>query len=320
MRRAETDSVRVRAGRLGVAVARMPRLLVVGLALLLVAGVGSYAARSADIVAEPEEPDTRAVFAIAAEPPMSLALRAAERRASPTPSPTSKPRTAKPSPTPRPFVWPADGWFVQAMAAGHPAGIDIGLEMGAEVRAVRDGTVVFAGGDPCCVYGNFVIVQHDEGWSSLYAHLSAIDVRFGERVSQGERIGLAGSTGKSSGPHVHFELRSGNGAVDPLDYLPARQGFATGLAAYAQQPQPYAAPESYAAAVRQYVTLVPSTSARGTPCLRSKTMIFEYRPSYSGRGLSGKYVNALTPMMESFHDGSTANALVLSSLSSSRNT
>ena len=178
---------------------------------------------------------------------MSLPLRAAARLTSPTPSPTSNPRGTTPSPTPAPFVWPADGWFVQAMTAGHPAGIDIGLDMGARVQAVRDGTVVFAGGDPCCVYGYFVIILHDEGWSSLYAHLSAIDVWPGDRVSQGERIGLAGSTGKSTGPHVHFELRSASGLVDPLAYLPPRQGFAAGLAAYAQPSQPYAAPESYAA-------------------------------------------------------------------------
>jgi hypothetical protein len=117
------------------------------------------------------------------------------------------------------FIWPVDGWIVQGMWAGHPTGIDIGAYMGDTVRAIRAGTIVFAGGDPCCQYGYFVVIQHDEGWSSLYGHFGAITVRVGQQVEQGQPIGRVGTTGVSTGPHVHLELRSSGGVVDPLDYL-----------------------------------------------------------------------------------------------------
>lgn len=117
------------------------------------------------------------------------------------------------------FIWPVDGWIVQGMWAGHPNGIDIGAEVGDEVRAVRAGTVAFAGGDPCCEYGSFVLIAHDEGWSTLYGHLSKIEVKAGQKVTQGDVIGRVGVTGKTSGPHLHFELRSSGRPIDPLQFL-----------------------------------------------------------------------------------------------------
>jgi len=121
------------------------------------------------------------------------------------------------------FIWPVDGWIVQGMWAGHPAGIDIGANQGDPVRAVRAGTVALAGGDPCCQYGYFVVIAHDDGWSTLYGHLSAFSVKAGQQVAQGQPIGRVGTTGKSSGPHVHLELRSFGGVVNPLDYLYPRR-------------------------------------------------------------------------------------------------
>jgi len=117
------------------------------------------------------------------------------------------------------YLWPVDGWIVQGMWAGHPSGIDIGANTGDPIWAVRDGTVIFVGGDPCCSYGNFVIIQHDHGMSSLYGHMSAFAVTLGQEVKQGDLIGRVGMTGKADGPHVHFELRSNGGVVDPLAYL-----------------------------------------------------------------------------------------------------
>ena len=121
------------------------------------------------------------------------------------------------------FIWPVDGWIVQGMWAGHPGGIDIGAPPGDPVRAVRAGTVAFAGGDRCCEYGYFVVIAHDDGWSTLYGHLSAFSVKAGQQVKQGQEIGRVGTTGKSSGPHVHLELRSFGGVVNPLDYLYPRR-------------------------------------------------------------------------------------------------
>jgi hypothetical protein len=117
------------------------------------------------------------------------------------------------------FIWPVDGWIVQGMWAGHPGGIDIGAHIGDPIRAIRAGTVAFAGGNPCCEYGYFVVIQHDDGWSSLYGHMTSFSVKAGQQVKQGDAIGRVGSTGTSSGPHVHLELRSFGGVVDPLAYL-----------------------------------------------------------------------------------------------------
>ncbi len=121
--------------------------------------------------------------------------------------------------SPYAFIWPSDHYLVQGMWAGHPLGVDIGTPGGDPVLAVRDGRVAFAGGDPCCSYGLFVIVEHDEGWSSLYAHFSQIDVKQGDEIKQGQVIGLAGATGTATGTHVHLELRHNGGLVNPLEYL-----------------------------------------------------------------------------------------------------
>lgn len=117
------------------------------------------------------------------------------------------------------FIWPADGAIATSFGAYH-IGLDIAADEGSEVRASRAGEVTFAGGDPCCDYGYHVIVQHDDGWSTLYGHLSKIEVAAGARVAQGTLLGLSGGTGKASGPHLHFELRADGVPVDPFPYLP----------------------------------------------------------------------------------------------------
>jgi hypothetical protein len=133
-----------------------------------------------------------------------------------------------PTPTPGPmepasdFVWPADGPITSLMSPSHPGGIDIGVPVGAAIRAVRDGRVVVAGGDVCCGYGYYVVIEHEDGWSSLYAHLSAFSVQAGDVVQQGQRLGLAGRTGKAEGAHLHFELRAFGLAVNPIPHLPYR--------------------------------------------------------------------------------------------------
>ena len=125
-----------------------------------------------------------------------------------------------PSATPMPFVWPADGRITQGITSTHPAGIDIAVDAGKPVVAVRGGKVAFVGGDPCCAYGYFITVRHDDGWLSLYGHLSAFATAAGERVSQGQLLGYSGGTGKVTGPHLHLELRRSGRTMDPLAYLP----------------------------------------------------------------------------------------------------
>jgi len=98
----------------------------------------------------------------------------------------------------------------------HP-GIDIPAAHGTGVLAARSGTVVWAGWADG--YGRLITIAHGEGVVSMYAHLSRIRVAVGERVSQGVLIGRVGSSGESTGPHLHFEVRVRDAAVDPLPAL-----------------------------------------------------------------------------------------------------
>jgi murein DD-endopeptidase MepM/ murein hydrolase activator NlpD len=98
-------------------------------------------------------------------------------------------------------------------------GIDIAAPLGAPVMAAADGLVV-AVGHSSVGYGNFVVVAHGGGVATLYGHLLQTDVRVGDRVLRGQVIALEGSTGLSTGPHLHFELRVNDQVVDPLPYLP----------------------------------------------------------------------------------------------------
>lgn len=99
------------------------------------------------------------------------------------------------------------------------AGIDLGGSTGDPIAAARAGTVVFAGARGG--YGNLTLVDHGDGVVTAYAHQSRIGVSVGQRVERGELIGLLGSTGNSTGPHLHFETRVNGSPVDPLTYLPA---------------------------------------------------------------------------------------------------
>lgn len=108
------------------------------------------------------------------------------------------------------------------------SGQDFAVPSGTSVVAVHAGTVVKAGaggaGDGAA-YGNAVVIRHAGGTYSQYAHLSRIDVRVGQAVATGQRIGLSGNTGNSSGPHLHFEVRTTphyGSAVNPVAYLRGR--------------------------------------------------------------------------------------------------
>lgn len=118
------------------------------------------------------------------------------------------------------LIWPCDGVVVSGfgMRWGRMhEGIDIGCAYGTPNRAAAAGTVIYAGW--LGGYGNLVVVDHGNGLSTAYAHASSILVRVGQTVSQGETVSLVGSTGNSSGPHLHFEVRANGTAVDPLGYL-----------------------------------------------------------------------------------------------------
>jgi hypothetical protein len=96
-------------------------------------------------------------------------------------------------------------------------GLDLAAPMGTDVYAAGSGEVIECAENE--VYGKFVRIRHDEVWTSLYGHLSAILVKQGEKISRGKTLGKVGSTGQSTGPHLHFELRQNGRAEDPAALL-----------------------------------------------------------------------------------------------------
>ncbi|CAM5304867.1 transglycosylase family protein [Streptomyces atroolivaceus] len=107
-------------------------------------------------------------------------------------------------------------------SSGYHTGVDFPVPTGTSVKAVASGKVVSAGW--AGAYGYEVVIRHDDGRYSQYAHLSSLHVREGQQVGSGQRIARSGSTGNSSGPHLHFEIRTGPGYgsdIDPLAYLRA---------------------------------------------------------------------------------------------------
>ncbi|MFR8333183.1 MAG: M23 family metallopeptidase [Oscillospiraceae bacterium] len=96
-------------------------------------------------------------------------------------------------------------------------GVDLGAAEGTPIYATRSGTVTTATYSD--VYGNYVTINHGDGYSSLYGHMTHYVVSAGEYVSQGEVIGYVGSTGWSTGPHLHFTIYYNGSTVNPMDYI-----------------------------------------------------------------------------------------------------
>jgi murein DD-endopeptidase MepM/ murein hydrolase activator NlpD len=120
------------------------------------------------------------------------------------------------------FIWPADSHAIAGFdyvpEANHP-GIDIDGEEGDPIYASDNGVVVYAGWNNWG-YGNMIVVNHANGWQTLYAHLSSYYVACGQFVFQGNTIGAMGSTGNSTGSHLHFEMMFNGVRSNPHDYLP----------------------------------------------------------------------------------------------------
>lgn len=114
-----------------------------------------------------------------------------------------------------PVVGPITSWYGWRYTGFHH-GLDIGAPYGTPVLATANGTVTFAGWRGG--YGRTVVIDHGGGVESLYAHLSTLGVSVGERVSQGQEIGRVGNTGRSTGPHLHLEIRVNGKSVNPINY------------------------------------------------------------------------------------------------------
>ncbi len=120
------------------------------------------------------------------------------------------------------FVYPTDRHYLSGFdysTKTNHLGIDLAGNMGDNVYAADGGVVVYAGANSYG-YGNMIMIDHGTGFQTLYAHLSAIFVQCGYNVTQGQVIGSIGSTGHSSGPHLHFEVRTASAVINPWDVLP----------------------------------------------------------------------------------------------------
>lgn len=118
------------------------------------------------------------------------------------------------------FLWPARGRLTSRFGWRrwrHHDGIDIAAPYGSPIYAARPGRVVFAGW--YFAYGRAVIVDHGDGAQTLYGHASKLHVRTGQTVGQGELIATVGSSGRATGPHVHFEVRVNGRPVNPMKYM-----------------------------------------------------------------------------------------------------
>jgi murein DD-endopeptidase MepM/ murein hydrolase activator NlpD len=118
------------------------------------------------------------------------------------------------------FIWPVGNHFLSGFDfSSYHLGIDIAAATGTPVYASDAGTVIYAGWNDSG-YGYMVEIDHNNGYSTVYAHFSAVSVYCGQSVYQGSVIGSAGSTGKSTGAHVHFEIRLNGGFLNPWSVLP----------------------------------------------------------------------------------------------------
>jgi len=119
------------------------------------------------------------------------------------------------------LLWPVSGAINSSFGprgVSFHDGVDIAALEGASIAAVERGEVVYS--DQLRGYGNIVIIRHAGGIVSVYAHNQINLVREGQQVGRGEVIAKVGSTGRTTGPHLHFEIRKNNAAQDPLRYLP----------------------------------------------------------------------------------------------------
>ncbi|MEQ8344471.1 MAG: M23 family metallopeptidase [Sneathiellaceae bacterium] len=186
-----------------------------------------------------EVPDGASIVAVAA--PASGAPRpAAAPAARPAPSPRAQPahapapRPAIAAPPPRsgkPFGWPLTGRIISRYGAKdgglHNDGINIAARSGDPVVAAENGVVVYSGNE-LAGFGNLLLLRHGGGWVTAYAHNDSLLVKRGESVNRGQIIARAGRTGSVSAPQLHFEIRQGKQAVDPMNHLPQMTTMLTG--------------------------------------------------------------------------------------------
>jgi hypothetical protein len=204
----------------------MTLLSAAGIALGLVPGHGSGGPASAGAFAVSASehgldarPTRRAPTHVVVVPPAPPATDSITGPPAPLPAAPGPPVVAaRPALTTSGLTWPIHGTVAQEFGHnGHP-GIDIDAPYGTPIHAAGNGVVIWAGWQGG--YGNFVLIDHGRGLVTGYGHQSRIAVTRGQTVTQGDVIGYEGSTGYSTGPHVHFEVRINNVPHNPRLYIP----------------------------------------------------------------------------------------------------
>jgi murein DD-endopeptidase MepM/ murein hydrolase activator NlpD len=180
------------------------------------------APNSPSVAAEPLAPPAALHDAQPAPEALPPAASAAPPRAVPE-TPDSSGAAPPPATGSSAFLWPVRGHILATYGTKpdgtHNDGINIAAPRGTVVQAVDAGVVAYAGNE-LRGYGNLVLVKHANGWISAYAHCDAIFVKRGEKVVRGQVIARVGSTGNVNEPQLHFELRRGQHAVDPREFMP----------------------------------------------------------------------------------------------------
>jgi murein DD-endopeptidase MepM/ murein hydrolase activator NlpD len=151
----------------------------------------------------------------AASAALTERIRAAQANRS-----SGTPAGASSTPSSAGLIWPASGPVTSPFGwrwGRMHEGIDIGAPYGAPIHAAASGTIIYCGWESG--YGNLTVIDHGGNLATAYGHQSSIAVACGQQVSQGQVIGYVGSTGHSTGPHLHFEVRINGAPVDPMGYL-----------------------------------------------------------------------------------------------------
>jgi murein DD-endopeptidase MepM/ murein hydrolase activator NlpD len=161
-------------------------------------------------VIRPVAPPVQTRPAAPAQPATRSQPQAPARPAAPVPAPIPAAPTGR-------LSWPTRGIITTYFSSWHP-GIDIAAALGTPIGAADGGTVTFAGWDNTG-YGYRVVMNHGNGYNTTYNHLSVISVRVGQSLGKGQQVGLMGSTGNSTGPHLHFEILRNGVYVNPLANL-----------------------------------------------------------------------------------------------------
>lgn len=149
----------------------------------------------------------------------AAAAAAAAQRQPVDPAPTASVPKDEPKAVSADFRWPARGRVISGFSGkGANEGINIAVPEGTPVKAAGDGVVAYSGNE-LKGYGNLVLIRHENGYVSAYAHNGDIAVKRGERVSRGQTIAKSGQSGNVASPQLHFEIRKGSTPVDPMPYL-----------------------------------------------------------------------------------------------------